>query len=213
MIQVRQNIFETNSSSSHCLTVMPRQMYDDWRSEQIAVSIQYVYNAEEKDKNFGKNPEIRLPLNFNTTEQAERISQENDGDKTHYYIYTGLSNGDDGFMGTSGNFDTYAPVVRTIEIDSQIEENTKLLNSYVSSKDNKWYMDYLKKEGKYDDFLNLISEYENTGEFTDEMYKMFPTYLYFTPDQYREMLLHDDCYSPFIHVFNDYVAFGHYFHS
>lgn len=211
MIQVRRNIFETNSSSTHCLTIMDRDMYDDWRNEQIAVSIQYIYNTEDKDKNFGRDPEIRLPLNFNTPKQAKNIAKEKDGDENYDYRYHGLSNGDDGFMRTWGNFDTYAPVVRTVEIDKQVEENVKLLNDYIRT--SKWYMDYLKESGKYDHFLELVKQYEETGEFTVEMYSAFPNYLYYTADEYYEMLSYDDCYSPFIHAFKDYVAFGYWFHS
>lgn len=211
MIQVRRNIFETNSSSTHCLTIMDRDMYDDWRNEQIAVSIQYVYSSDEKDKNFGRDPEIRLPLNFNTLQQAKNLSKEKYGDDQRYYEFCNLSNGDDGFMRTWGNFDTYAPVVRTIEVDKQVEENVKVLNDYIRT--SKWYMDYLKELGKYEHFLELVKQYEETGEFTDEMYSAFPNYLYYKADEYYEMLSHDDCHSPFIHVFNDYVAFGHYFHS
>lgn len=211
MIQVRRNIFETNSSSTHCLTIMPRNMYDGWRNKQIAVSIQYIYSTDEKDKNFGRDPEIRLPLNFNTGKQAVNISKETYGNGDRYYEFCNLSNGDDGFMRTWGNFDTYAPVVRTVEIDKQVEENVKLLNDYIRTA--KWYMDYLKESGQYEHFLELVKQYEETGEFTEDMYNRFPTYLYYTADEYYEFLKHDDCHSPFIHVFNDYVAFGYYFHS
>ena len=211
MIQVRRNIFETNSSSTHCLTIMPRDMYDDWRNDQIAVSIQYVYSSDEKDKNFGRDPEIRLPLNFNTLQQAKNISKETYGNGDRYYEFCNLSNGDDGFMRTWGNFDTYAPVVRTVEIDKQVEENVKLLNDYIRT--SKWYMDYLKELGQYEHFLELVKQYEETGELTEEMYGKFPNYLYYTADEYYEVLKHDDCHSPFIHAFNDYVAFGYYFHS
>ena len=211
MIQVRRNIFETNSSSTHCLTIMPRDMYDDWRNEQIAVSIQYIYNTEDKDKNFGRNPEIRLPLNFNTAKQAANLSKETYGKGDRYYEFCNLSNGDDGFMCTWGNFDTYAPVVRTIEVDKQVEENVKLLNDYIRT--SKWYMDYLKESGQYEHFLELVKQYGETGEFTEDMYNKFPNYLYYKADEYYEVLKHDDCYSPFIHAFKDYVAFGYWFHS
>lgn len=211
MLQVRRNIFETNSSSTHCLTIMPRDMYDDWRNEQIAVSIQYIYNTEDKDKNFGRDPEIRLPLNFNTNKQAVNISKETYGNGDRYYEFCNLSNGDDGFMRTWGNFDTHAPVVRIIEVDKQVEENVKLLNDYIRT--SKWYMDYLKESGQYEHFLELVKQYGETGEFTEDMYNKFPNYLYYKADEYYEVLKHDDCYSPFIHAFKDYVAFGYWFHS
>ena len=207
MIQVRSNIFETNSSSTHCLTIMERPMYDNWRKNEIAISIQYIYNDEEKDKNFGVTPNIRLPKNFNTKKQAENIAKEREGKKEFYYRYSGLSNGDNGFMCTWGNFDTEAPVVRSISIDKQKDENLKLLTNYI--RDSKW----LKECGEYDNFIKLINEYKEKGEFTEDMYNMFPSYLYYTADQYYEALKHDDCYSPFIHVFEKYVAFGYYFHS
>ena len=211
MIQVRNNIFETNSSSTHCLTLMDRPMYNDWRSGKIAVSIQYIYTDEEKDANFGIDPEIKLPQNFNTSKQAQNIAKEKDGDKIYDYRYHGLSYGDKGFMRTWGNFDTEGSIVRTVLVENQIEENSKLLNNYIRK--HKWYMDYLKEEGKYDLFMNLVKQYKETGEFTEDMYKMFPRHLYFKDMEYIEMLKHDDCYSPFIHVFENIVAFGYYFHS
>lgn len=211
MIQVRSNIFETNSSSTHCLTIMDRPMYDQWRKGEIAVSIQYIYDDEEKDKNFGVTPDIRLPKNFNTKKQAENIAKNKDGKKETYYRYSGLSNGDNGFMCTCGNFDTEAPIVRSIVVLNQKEENIKLLTNYI--RDNKWYIDYLKESNEYEKFMNLINEYKETGKITKDMCKMFPSYLYYTADEYVEALKHDDCYSPFIHVFEKYVAFGYYFHS
>ena len=211
MIQVRNNIFETNSSSTHCLTLMNHQMYDDWRNKKITVSVHYIYTDEEKDLNFGNEPDIKLPLNFNTTKQAKNISKEKYGNTTYDFRYHGLSYGDKGFMRTWGNFDTEASIVRSISVENQVEENVKLLYDYTHK--DKWYMDYLKKADKYEYFMELIETYAKDGKFNEDMYKMFPNYLYFKDDEYIEMLRNDDCYSPFIHVYNDIVAFGFYFHS
>lgn len=212
MIQVRNNIFETNSSSSHSLTVMPRTLYNDWRSGKVALSIRYIFNGEEVDKyKFNRAPAVNLPENFNDKNKAIAIKKEKNNSWYDAYDYENLRDGDNGFMRNWGNFDTYAPVVMSANAEDQVKENLKMLETYIDT--SKWYIDYLKENNKYDAFMTLIEEYKNTGKFTEEMYDQFPDYLFYTADEYYEMLGHNECHSPFIHVFADVVAFGHYFHS
>ena len=215
MIQTRNNIFETNSSSTHCFTVMKRDIYDLWKDYKIALSINYVYSTEENDLNIGTDikPIIGLPENFISIEKAKTLSKEKEDKFHHYYDYENLRFGDNGFMRNWGNFDTYAPIVREIDINKKKEENVKMLRYYLSCDKNSQYMQYLKNENRYDSFVDLIDEYEKTGQFTEEMYKRFPAFLFFDYDEYISMLNYDDCHSPFIHVYADIVAFGHYFHS
>lgn len=213
MIQTRNNIFETNSSSTHCLTVMNRNMYDDWHSHKIVLSINYVWSSEDFDERLGTliEPSINLPENFIDKNKAESLARKKYGDSYKYYYFTNLTNGDNGFMGTNGNFDTYGSIVREIPIESQKEENIKILEQYIYGDQS--FINWLKENNKYEHILNLISQYKETGEFTEDMYKRFPTYLFYTPEQYADALKFDDCDSPFIHMFADVVAFGYYFHS
>lgn len=215
MIQTRNNIFETNSSSTHCLTVMKREMYDLWKDYKIALSIHYIFSAKGNDLQIGTDikPAINLPENFVSIEKAKTLSKEKEYKFDYYYYYENLRFGDNGFMGNWGNFDTYAPIVRQIDINLKKEENVKMLRYYIIDERNSSYMQCLKDENRYDSFVALIDEYEKTGQFTEEMYKRFPTFLFFDYDEYIEMLKHDECHSPFIHVYADIVAFGHYFHS
>ena len=37
MINIRKNIFETNSSSSHSLTIIPNDIYEKWRNHEITI--------------------------------------------------------------------------------------------------------------------------------------------------------------------------------
>lgn len=215
MIQVRDGIFETNSSSTHCFTVMKRDMYELWKNYKIALSIYYVYSSNDRSYELGTDiePTINLPENFMSIEKAKTLSKEREDKYDHYYDYANLRFGDNGFMRNWGNFDTYAPIVRQIDIDKKKEENVKMLRYYISDERNSWYMQYLKEQNKYDDFVALIDDYEKTGQFTEEMYSKFPNFLFFDYNEYMTMLDYDECHSPFIHVYADIVAFGHYFHS
>ena len=213
MIQVRNNVFETNSSSCHSLCVMKREMYDDWRNHKIALSINYVFNNDHEDDNIGSDikPSINLPENFNDEKKSHELSKEKYNDPGRDYYFSNLQYGDNGFMSCCGNFDTYAPIVRKVEIENQKEENLKVLGRFIT--DDSWFIDWLKENNQYDSLVELINKYKETGEFTEEMYKKFPSHMYYTPEQYVEALSHNDCYSTFIHVFADVVAFGYYFHS
>lgn len=46
MINVRRNIFETNSSSNHNLTIIPNDTYQRWRNHEITLKISYEYNRK-----------------------------------------------------------------------------------------------------------------------------------------------------------------------
>ena len=46
MINVRRNIFETNSSSNHNLTIIKDEVYDKWRNHEIVIKIEYEYDSD-----------------------------------------------------------------------------------------------------------------------------------------------------------------------
>lgn len=46
MINIRRNIFETNSSSNHNLTIIPDDTYQRWRNHEITLKISYEYDRE-----------------------------------------------------------------------------------------------------------------------------------------------------------------------
>lgn len=46
MINVRRNIFETNSSSNHNLTIIKDEVYDRWKNHEIAIKIDYHYDSD-----------------------------------------------------------------------------------------------------------------------------------------------------------------------
>lgn len=46
MINVRRNIFETNSSSNHNLTIIPDDTYQRWRNHEITLKISYEYDKK-----------------------------------------------------------------------------------------------------------------------------------------------------------------------
>lgn len=112
----------------------------------------------------------------------------------------------DGYLSTWGNFSAFSLKVSTCPIQKKLEENMKILGNWVKEKEkeeNGWWIS---------NFKALIDEYEKTEVFTDEMYKIFP-YLYYSREEYKEMLLRDDCESPFFYRGEGVVVIGHYFHS
>ena len=179
-------------------------MYDDWKNHKIALSIHYVLDAENKYDNFVTDikPAINLPENFNNLEKAKKIAIEKYKDQGRNFYFKNLAYGDNGFMSTNGNFDTYAPIIRQVDIEKQKEENIKILENYINT--DSCYVNWLKESNKFDEFVELIEIYRYTGNFTEEMYKQFPIYLFYTPEQYETALKFDDCDSTFIHVFADF---------
>ena len=111
----------------------------------------------------------------------------------------------DGFLSTWGNFSTYSLKISTCPIQKKLEENMKILRDWIKEveKDGGWWISNYKA---------LIDEYERTEVFTDEMYKIFP-YLYYSREEYKEMLLRGNCESPFFYRGEGVVVIGHYFHS
>lgn len=55
MINIRKNIFETNSSSNHNLTIIKDSIYNEWRNHEVVLKIKYRYNSklDEGDGLFG----------------------------------------------------------------------------------------------------------------------------------------------------------------
>lgn len=45
--QIRTGVFETNSSSTHTLSIMPRKDYERWKSEGLYLSGNKIYTKEE----------------------------------------------------------------------------------------------------------------------------------------------------------------------
>lgn len=165
MKQIRQGLFETNSSSEHSLSIMKEADYEAWKNDEIAVMFNF-------DDDF-----------------------DDDGGDS------------DGFLSTWGNFSTHSLKVSTCPIQKKLEENMKILRDWVKEEEDGGWI-----SKSHPNFKALVDEYERTGVFTDEMYKIFP-YLYYSREEYREMLLRDDCESPFFYRGEGVVVIGHYFHS
>lgn len=165
MKQIRQGLFETNSSSEHSLSIMKEADYEAWKNDEIAV----MFNFDEDSDSDG-------------------------GDS-------------DGFLGTWGNFSAHSLKISTCPIQKKLEENMKILRDWVKEEEEDGWI-----SKSHSNFKALVDEYEKTEVFTDEMYKIFP-YLYYSREEYKEMLLRDDCESPFFYRGEGVVVIGHYFHS
>ena len=62
--QIRTGVFETNSSSCHTLSIMPKKDYERWKSEGLYLSEGKIYTKEEvinelrkRDEKYGYEPE------------------------------------------------------------------------------------------------------------------------------------------------------------
>lgn len=113
----------------------------------------------------------------------------------------------DGFLATWGNFSAHSLKISTCPIHKKLEENMKILRDWVKEEEEDGWI-----SKSHPNFKALVDEYEKTEVFTDEMYKIFP-YLYYSREEYKEMLLRDDCESPFFYRGEGVVVIGHYYHS
>lgn len=164
MKQIRQGLFETNSSSEHSLSIMKEADYEAWKNDEVAVMF---------------------------------IEDSYDSDGGDF----------DGYLSTWGNFSTHSLKISTCPIQKKLEENMKILRDWIKEEEEDgWISKY------HPNFKALVDEYEKTEVFTDEMYKIFPD-LYYSREEYKEMLLRDDCESPFFYRGEGVVVIGHYFHS
>lgn len=143
---------------------------------------------KEADYEAWKNDEIAVTFNFD-------------------YDFDSDGGDSDGFLSTWGNFSIHSLKVSTCPIQKKLEENMKILRAWVKEEEEDGWISQ-----NHPNFKALVDEYEKTGVFTDEMYKIFP-YLYYSREEYKEMLLRDDCESPFFYRGEGVVVIGRYFHS
>ena len=65
MIQVRKNVFETNSSSTHSMVIAMASDFDKWENGELLVCDNFPYKADkslEKDSNFYTKEEVEAIL-------------------------------------------------------------------------------------------------------------------------------------------------------
>lgn len=140
MINVRRNIFETNSSSNHNLTIIPDDTYKRWRNHEITLKISYEYNPE-------------------------------------------LDKGDNGFLGTWGNFFLEQGNIEISDISNTREKNIKSLEEVLYD----WVYPNFQEEAQ----KNYLADLE----------------------EYKESLAYTDCQSPFLYQGAGVVVIGHYYRS
>jgi hypothetical protein len=59
MRQIRRNVFETNSSSTHSITMCTSSEYNDWQNGKVYLNDSYIgSNSQYKDKKFVTKEEI-----------------------------------------------------------------------------------------------------------------------------------------------------------
>ena len=166
MINLRRNIFETNSSSNHNLTIIPDGTYKRWRNHEITLKISYEYDPE-------------------------------------------LDKGDNGFLGTWGNFFLEKGDVKISDISNTREKNIKSLEKVLYDWVYQHYSEEVQKE-----YLADMEEYAVSGKIGKNLYKYAGAdNLFLTPEEYKESLEYIDCQSPFLYKGSGVVVIGHYYRS
>ena len=167
MINVRRNIFETNSSSNHNLTIIPDDTYKRWRNHEITLKISYGY---------GYDPE--------------------------------LDEGDNGFLGTWGNFLLKQGNIEISDISNTREKNIKSLEKVLYD----WVYPNFKEAQK--NYLADLEEYKVSGKIGEYLHRFAGTdNLFLTPEEYEELLAYTDCQSPFLYQGSGVVVIGYYYRS
>ena len=166
MINVRRNIFETNSSSNHNLTIISDDTYQRWRNHEITLKISYEYDGE-------------------------------------------LNNGDNGFLGTWGNFFLEQGNVEISDISNTRDKNVKSLEEVLYD----WVYPHFSEEVQKR-YLADMEEYAKKKKIGEYLHKYAGAdNLFLTPEEYEESLKYTDCQSPFLYKGSGVVVIGHYYRS
>lgn len=166
MITIRRSVFETNSSSTHTLTIISNDTYQRWRDHEIV--IKFVDVGEDLD----------------------------------------LDSGDNGFLGTWGNFFLHQEKAEIADISAQRRKNIEALEEALYD----WvYLNFPEEEQRR--YLNDLGNYKVNGEIGYALYEFAGDRLYLTPEEYKKSLNFDDCDSPFLYQDLGVVVIGHYFRS
>lgn len=164
MINIRHRLFETNSSSSHSLTILPEDTYERWRNHYIVIKF---VELEELGEN--------------------------------------LDSGDNGFLGTWGNFFLHQDKAEIADISDQRKKNIEGLEEALYD----WvYPNF--PEDKQKEYLNDLEKYKICGKIGDSLYRYAGDKLYLTPEEYRRSLEFIDCLSPFLYKGSGVVVIGIY---
>ena len=59
MKTIRENIFETNSSSTHTLTILTSKEFDLWENDDIRVNIFTSHHIKKEDPTFEQYPPLK----------------------------------------------------------------------------------------------------------------------------------------------------------
>lgn len=62
MIQIRRNVFETNSSSTHSLTMCMKEEYDSWECGEVLLNENYTASSKKEGKFIDKETAVKILL-------------------------------------------------------------------------------------------------------------------------------------------------------
>lgn len=95
MIQIRQSVFETNSSSTHSITIAPESDFNKWKNGEVYLNEGWWSSSEDpnKDKTFlTKDEAINLLGSYEYYKRNEDLNDMNDEELNEVFgdwdIYT-----------------------------------------------------------------------------------------------------------------------------
>lgn len=102
MINIRYNIFETNSSSTHALVVMTKAQYNNWQDNNfLTLKNERLVTPDEVE--IKTKEEVVDFLKKYTREDIENISEYQFNELSSYYGYLPADN----YNSIEGEFDNY----------------------------------------------------------------------------------------------------------
>lgn len=191
-IQVRQGVFETNSSSEHVVSVASRAEFDLWK--RGGMYARKMDRHEDKEHTWGNFWSYLEEWEFKGMSDEEAI-------------HANLKMFDEYVRHENKSIDDWEKFIDKIE-ETPFDLDTNKDCYYETPEEKAGYIKsargFIQKDRnkinnlKYDLLTPLDKMYE----------RMWITY-----EEWQDAMRHDNVYSPYLHEFGDLVVFGTYFHS
>ena len=202
-IQIRRNVFETNSSNEHSLTIMNNDMYRKWKNGEVLARVK---SNKESDVSWGNFWSRMLSLEF--TSDFTKANEENKN------LFEELVN---------------RRIQKLEDYKERCLTHKKLVEKVLTEQEEELLSE--EERMKYEDDLYEDSLYEfNEKEYNEEL-EEYKSYTYADVSEYfglvdsgfwvsyeefwKDWIEDNDCYSPFEHEDSDNNVYiiGKYFHS
>jgi hypothetical protein len=200
-IQIRQGVFETNSSSQHSLSIMNRDMFIRWKNGEVLARM----TRDSEAKNCWSNFWSTL-YNFEFTEDKEKAKKDNDAILKHC-IELGIARENE-----------YKIRCHTHKKRIERELSRAEIEALSDKEQQKYYDDLYEDDSYYfdeEDYNYWMKVYSNLNwDNFSENFSKLSEHCWITYEEFMKELK-VDCYSPFEHddPVNNVHIIGKYFHS